>query len=188
MLESKIKEIRQFCISNANPEIVKKYSRYFKEGYDGFGIDTKVFEKQRDFWIEVWSEELGLEGFLDLGDLLMKEGKLEEKSLAMWLLNSKRGDFTEETFHRVGLWFDMGIDNWATCDVLCMLVMPFFFATKVVDFKALMEWNNAESEWQRRAVPVTLVELNKGDLVPDDAFMVVEPLMLDESEYVQKGI
>ena len=73
MLESKIKEIRQFCISNANPEIVKKYSRYFKEGYDGFGIDTKVFEKQRDFWIEVWNEELGLDGFLDLGDLLMKE-------------------------------------------------------------------------------------------------------------------
>lgn len=35
MIESKLKEIKSFCQSNASPEIVKKYSRYFKEGFDG---------------------------------------------------------------------------------------------------------------------------------------------------------
>ena len=31
MIETKIKEIREFCESNSDPEIIKKYSKYFKE-------------------------------------------------------------------------------------------------------------------------------------------------------------
>jgi hypothetical protein len=42
MIDSKIKEIREFCESNSDPEIIKKYSKYFKEGYDGYGIDKNV--------------------------------------------------------------------------------------------------------------------------------------------------
>ena len=51
-----------------------------------------------------------------------------------------------------------------------------------------MEWNTADSEWKRRAVPVTLVELLKEGLEPKTALPIIEPLMLDDSEYVQKGI
>ena len=35
---------------------------------------------------------------------------------------------------------------------------------------------------------MTLVELIKEDLKPKDAIVTIEPLMLDKSEYVQKGI
>jgi len=52
----------------------------------------------------------------------------------------------------------------------------------------LKEWTNSESEWKRRTVPVTLVELIKKDLKPEIAINLIEPLMLDNSEYVQKGI
>ncbi len=37
-------------------------------------------------------------------------------------------------------------------------------------------------------MPVTLVELIKKDLKPEIALPLIEPLMLDDSEYVQKGI
>ena len=60
----------------------------------------------------------------------------------------------------------------------------------VIDFDDLKSWIDSESEWKRRAVPVALVELDKikNDLKPEEAIGVVEPLMLDDSEYVQKGI
>ncbi|MGB5434876.1 MAG: DNA alkylation repair protein [Maribacter sp.] len=188
MIEQKLKEIHEFCIKHADPEIVKKYARYFKNGYDGYGIDSKVFEKQRDLWIKAWKNEMTLDEYLDLGDTLMRTGKLEEKSFAIAFVASERLQYTSATFDRIGKWFKMGISNWATTDVLCMLVLPSFLIDNVITFEKLKAWTTSDSEWQRRAVPVTMVELLKVALEPKMALPVIEPLMLDKSEYVQKGI
>lgn len=64
MIDSKVKEIRAFCESNINDEIIKKYSRYFKEGYDGYGIDDKIFKEQIDKWMEQWNDEMTIESYL----------------------------------------------------------------------------------------------------------------------------
>jgi len=190
MIDSKIKEIREFCESNSDPEIIKKFLKYFKEGYDGYGIDKDVAEKQLDKWIEQWKDEMTIENYLTLGDELIKHGRYDEKNLAITFLKTKREDFSKDTFIRIGKWFNYGINNWATTDVLCWFVISSLLIDKVIDFDDLKSWNIAQSEWKRRAVPVALVELNKikKDLQPDDAIEIIEPLMLDDSEYVQKGI
>lgn len=188
MIDSKFKEIQAFCKSNSDPEIIKKYSRYFKEGYDGYGIDQKVFEAQRDKWIADWSTEMTIEDYLDLGDVLMTSGKLEEMSFAFVFLQTHRANFSKSTFNRIAHWFELGINNWATTDVLCMLVLSSFLNDEVISFDELKKWNTSTSEWQRRAVPVTLNELTKKGLTPKIALPIIEPLMLDSSQYVQKGI
>ena len=188
MIENKLQEIRNFCVKNANPEIVGKYARYFKEGYDGFGIDKKAFEGQRDSWIDKWKSEMTLDKYLDLGDNLMQTGRYEEKSFAIAFIQSERKNYTSATFDRIGNWFDYGINNWATTDVLCMLVLRNFLIDKVISLERLKEWTRSGNEWQRRAVPVTLIELIRRDLKPKTAFTMIEPVMPDDSEYVQKGI
>lgn len=188
MIAKKLKEIRDFCLKNSNQGNVKKYSRYFKDGFDGYGIKTKVFEKQRDLWIQNWKNEMTLEKYLDLGDRLMQIGKYEEKSLAIAFVASERGNYTPLAFDRIGEWFEISINNWATTDVLCMLVLSSFLIDKVISYEKLKEWTSSELEWKRRTVPVTLVELLKKGLNPETALPLIEPLMLDDSEYVQKGI
>ena len=190
MIEPKIKEIRNFCETNSDPVIIKKYQKYFKEGYDGYGIDDKLFKDQIETWVEKWKNEMTIESYLALGDELMKNGRFDEKHIAINFLKSNRKDFSKDTFGRVGNWFDYGINNWATTDVLCMFILSSLLLDKVIGFDDLKEWTNAESEWKRRAVPVSLVELDKitKDLNPIEAIELVEPLMLDNSEYVQKGI
>lgn len=190
MIEAKTKEIRNFCETNSDPEIIKKYQKYFKEGYDGYGIDDKVFKNQIEVWIEQWNGEMTIESYLTLGDELMQNGRFEEKLVAINFVKSCRKYFSKETFNRVGNWFDFGINNWATTDVLCMIVLSSLLFDKVIDFDDLKLWVNTESEWKRRAVPVALVELDKltKNLKPDEAIKLVESLMLDDSEYVQKGI
>lgn len=190
MIKGKVKEIREFCESNSDPKIIAKYSKYFKEGFDGFGIDNKVLINQLESWSEEWKEDMKLEHYMDLSDELMKNGKFEEKSIAIHLVKSKKSEYTEETFDRIGKWFELGISDWATTDVLCMLVLPHFFIEHIIGFDKLKEWNNAQSEWQRRAVPVSLVELLKLkiDVKCNEAVSVIAPLMDDESEYVQKGL
>jgi len=188
MIDDKVKEIRKFCLNNSKQANIDKYAHYFKEGFDGYGIDQKVYEAQRDTWIERWKNEMTLNDYITLGDQLMQTGKYEEKSFAISFLQSQREKYTPSTFDSIGLWFDYGISNWATTDVLCMLVLSSFLIDKVITLDKLKEWTQTQSEWQRRAVPVTLVELLKKDLKPTDALPLVEPLMLDESPYVQKGI
>lgn len=190
MIEQKKKEIRVFCESNSDPEIVVKYSKYFKEGFDGFGIDNKVFESQIAKWIEDWKNDMSLQSYLDLSDYLIAKGKFEEKALAIHFLSSEKTEYSEETFDRIGKWFEIGISNWATTDVLCMLVLPHFFTKRIIGFDKLKEWNTSQSEWQRRAVPVLFVELIKLkiDLKYEEVISVIDNLMDDDSDYVQKGL
>jgi 3-methyladenine DNA glycosylase AlkD len=190
MIENKFKEIRNFCEVNSNPEIIKKYQKYFKEGYDGYGIDDKLFKSQIENWIEQWKEEMTIESYLDLGDELMKNGRFDEKHVAISFLKSSRKDFSKKTFLRVSNWFDYGINNWATTDVLCMLILSGMLYDKVIDYEDLKSWIDSSSEWKRRAIPVALIEYDKltKNLKPIEAIELFEPLMLDNSEYVQKGI
>lgn len=190
MTTTKLTTIREFCTANSNPEIIKKYQRYFKEGYDGYGIDDKLFRQQIEDWLEQWKAEMNLDSCLDLGDELMKTGRFDEKHVAINFLNSYRQDFSKDTFQRIGRWFDFGINNWATTDVLCMMLLSAMLLDKTIGLEDLETWIDAESEWKRRAVPVALVELDKSsmDLNPAEVLELIEPLMLDDSEYVQKGI
>jgi len=187
-IDSKLKEIRKFYESNSDPENIKKMSRYFRAGYDGYGVDRHVAEAQIDKWSEQWKDEMTIDDYLLLGDELMKKGRYDEKNLAITFINLHREHYSKETFDRIGNWFGYGINNWATTDVLCMLVLSSFLFDGVIDLDDLKSWNNSESEWKRRAVPVTLIEMAKKDLKPDETIAIIEPLMLDDSEYVQKGI
>jgi hypothetical protein len=38
-------EIRSYCRANADKAVVKKYSRYFKEGYDAYGVSREKYEE-----------------------------------------------------------------------------------------------------------------------------------------------
>lgn len=187
MIEAKVREIRRFLEMNSDPQVIKKFSRYFREGYDGYGIDKDVIEKQIETWKDNWKEEMNLESYLALGDELQR-GRYDEKNLAIVFVQTQRKHFTKDTFHRLGKWFDYGINNWATTDVLCMLVLSCFLNDKIIDLNDLKSWNDSESEWKRRAVPVTLIELIRDGLKPKEALPIIEPLMTDKSEYVQKGI
>lgn len=188
MIEQKIEEIKKFCIDNADDAVVAKYSRYFKDGYDGYGVDDKVLIAQRDRWIEKWKDELSIDDYLDLGDKLVSSGKFEEIAYAIHFISSQRQNYTFEVFQRVGNWFDTGIENWGSTDVLCMLVLSNFIEDEVIGIHRLKEWTKASSEWKRRAVPVTLVQITKSDYDMKAILAVIEPLMLDKSEYVQKGV
>ncbi len=187
-IEKKLKEIHNFCVKSSKKSNIEKLSRYFKEGFDGYGLDQKVYETQRDKWIEEWKSEMTLSEYLNLGDELVRVGKYEEISFAISFIKSERKNYSKSTFNRIGRWFDIGITNWANTDVLCMLVLSSFFIDNVIELNELKLWTTSHSEWKRRAVPVTLVELIKHDLKPKKAFPLIESLMSDNSEYVQKGI
>ena len=187
-LELKHKEIINFCIANSNDSIIEKYARYFTEGYDGYGIDSKILKSQTASWLDSWKNEMTISDYLNLGDLLIATGKLEEASFASLFIASKKDEFTIETFDRVGKWLEKGIQNWANTDELCVLVLSELVSNEIIQPKDFINWTKSESKWKRRAVPVTFFEAIKKGHKPEPIVAVIEFLMEDKEEDVQKGL
>jgi 3-methyladenine DNA glycosylase AlkD len=187
-IELKHKEITEFCLKNADKSVINKYSKYFREGYDAYGIDSKIFEAQTKNWLTAWEMDMTIDDYLNLGDKLVSTGKFEEANFAVHFISSKQQEFTIKTFSRIGKWLEYGIQNWANTDVLCMLVLCFFIFDKIVQPKDFIDWTTSVSKWKRRAVPVTFVEAIKKGYKPEPILSVIEKLMEDVEEDVQKGL
>ena len=90
------REIKNFCLENSNNEIVKKYSRYFKGGYNGFGLDKDMIpQKVKEFKSQSWCN---IELVYKVSKLLIKEEKYELPSFSLLLLNEFTKEFNYKTF------------------------------------------------------------------------------------------
>lgn len=187
-IETLAGEIRQFCIENSDQALVKKYSRFFVEGYDAFGVPQKVMENQRDIWLKEHKDEFGMEGFFCLGDLLVSTGKYEEAGFAIWFADSFRKDFSPATLERIGRWLDDGVRNWAHADVLSYKIFSELVSRKIVPYTAFALWRNAESKWKRRVVPVSLIKpLPLYENIQDILDFLV-PMMVQPEKVVHQGL
>ena len=186
--EKIIKEIKKFLAENANPKIVQKYSRYFKDGYDAYGISQDIWEKQKQHWIDRWKDTLGLDGFLELGDELFKSGKYEEGSLAFIFLLPFQKKWTKRTIEHVGKWLENDVQNWAHTDVICAKLTSPALSDRIILLSDLAKWRESKSKWKRRAVPVTMLILLKqiDDYTPLLDF--ITPMMMDAQREVHQGL
>jgi 3-methyladenine DNA glycosylase AlkD len=186
--EQRFNEIRKFCEANNNPEIVKKYSKFFKEGYDAFGLTQEIMECQRDAWFLAWKDNFTLTDAVTLADKLFATGKYEEGSFAIWFILKFGKQFSFQTFREVGNLIEKYVNNWAHSDVISGEVLYIFLKDKIVQPKDFSTWINSASKWMRRTVPVSFIKpLKKG--FPLDVFLeIIDPLMADPIREVHQGL
>ncbi|MGE5483545.1 MAG: DNA alkylation repair protein [Ignavibacteriales bacterium] len=187
-LQSIVSEIRDFCRANADESQAAKYSKYFQEGYDGYGVPRNVWEEHQYDFYKAHKDELGLNGFLDLGDLLLQSGKYEEGSIAIVSVARLSRQFTPDAFGRIALWLEGGIRNWAHTDVLSSHVLSVFLQKGIVGLDAMSSWRESPSKWKRRAVPVTMISLLKTAADYGGLLDFIRPLMMDEERAVHQGV
>jgi 3-methyladenine DNA glycosylase AlkD len=186
-ISQKHQQVIDFYTQNADEKVVQKLSRYFKDGLDAYGSDKDKSEAQKQQWLSEW-KDMTTEDYLDFGDKLVSTGKYEEAHCATSFILSRKDEFTLETFERIGNWLENGIQNWANTDVLCMLVLAEFIYNGIAKPEDFISWTASPSKWKRRAVPVTFVEAIKKGHNPGPILIVIENLMEDNEEDVQKGL
>jgi 3-methyladenine DNA glycosylase AlkD len=180
-------EIIQFCQLNADESLVKKYSRYFKEGgYDAYGV---TYQLMQDKVKEILARpEADLDFVMQLSRLLIPGVKYEEPSFALMMVKALKKDYTEATFREIGHWFDIGIRNWAHTDAMCSEILSVFLLKKIVDYKEIGKWKLGVNKFQRRAVPVSLIKLIKETRSVSEFLGFIEPLMMDKEREVHQGV
>ncbi len=187
-LQTIVGEIRTFCAENGDERVIKKYSRYFTEGYDAYGLTREIYEAQRDKFVEAYKDSLGLDGFLKLGDILIQSGKYEEASFAISFITPYKSEFTAETFQYLGTWLENGICNWGHTDVLCGLLLSHFLENNIVKLDDLSSWRESSSKWKRRAVPVAMIALINKSRSFKKLIDFIDPMMMDDQRFVQQGL
>jgi 3-methyladenine DNA glycosylase AlkD len=182
-------ELVNFCISNADEAIVKKYAIYFKEGkvgYDSYGVTTELIRaKVKELNSNI---NLTLPLLFEAAPLLIKSGKQEETVFILLLLENKLKLLKAGDFEGISLWYSYGIVNWAQSDCLCNKIIPWFFLKKLVPLSALKAWQASPYRFQRRAVAVTLIKLLKSTDDYSLFFELITPIMMDTERVVHQGL
>lgn len=179
-------EIRSYCQANADEAVVKKYSRYFKEGYDAYGLTKQQLEDKVNSILS--DESVNIELVLNASRLLLESGKYEETSFAILLLKGFSEQFKAETFKEIGKWFEIGIINWGHTDAICVILIPQFFERDIISLEALSDWRTAANKFQRRSVPVSMISLLKSTADYAPLFVFIDPLMMDSERVVHQGL
>ena len=180
------KDIQKYFKANASKAMVKKYERYFTEGFDAYGLTSEKFDEKVKAVLN--DKRVNFRLVLSTGKLLVKSGKYEETNLAICLLKEFSEQFDSKTFSQVEKWFDIGIVNWAHTDIFCGHLMTEFFEKGIVSLKDLSDWRSAKNKYQRRAVPVAMLPLLKTTKNYKTLFSFINPLMMDEEKKVQQGL
>lgn len=188
MIQSKFQQIRIFCQLHQDPAIVKKYSRYFREGYDAWGLSQPIMEEQRKTWLKEWGTDFTFNIALELGNVLAAEKKYEEVIFGYWFIYQFRNQFSKSTFLYIGNWLEKYITNWAHTDIIASEMIPFFFLEKICSLDSFVNWIDSPSKWKRRAVPVSLIKLVKAGWPPETLLNVISPMMNDTVREVHQGL
>lgn len=208
-IEDFIQEIREYLNRHSNPAIVKKYEKYFKEGYNAYGIDKEFFRELLNSTIEKCIGELSLDDLFLFAEKLLSSGKYEEASLVISLMSeykkriAKKGiraafslsktnmnsaEFDQAVFNKIKIWLDKWILNWAHTDIICSELLGSSLKAKELSLSGFQSWKNSPSKWTRRAVPVSMISLLKVEEDFRSLLDFIETLMLDKEKPVQQGL
>lgn len=179
-------DIKNYCEANASKEKVDKYARFFREGYDAYGLSDNLLNDKVTLILR--NPEVDMDLIIKTSNYLIKSGKYEETFFAILLLNAFSSEFTPDLINKISHWFQIGIVNWAHCDVLCRDILSPLLLNNIIDILDLEDWKTANNKFQRRAVPVAMIPLLKKTDNFAPLFSFIEPLMTDQEREVQQGL
>ncbi len=179
-------DISKYCREHADPALVQKYSRYFKDGYNGWGLPHDLFEAKA-------AEILALPGMniariLQLARILVKSPKYEEVSIPIMMTLKLNKEWPPSIFKSVEEWFTLGITNWAHTDYISGEIIALLFKKNLITIETIGDWRFAKNKFQRRAAVVSLIKPMKlsSDFKP--FFDFIDPMMTDPEREVHQGL
>jgi 3-methyladenine DNA glycosylase AlkD len=124
---------------------------------------------------------------VDVADRLFASAVLEEKALAVTMLEPSLGRFGDAEFRRFESWLGHVI-SWADHDALAMYLIGPMLVVKPARVKRPLRWAESPSRWRRRAAAVSLIHGVRKGLFYDEAAAVTMRLVEDRDDMVQKGL
>ncbi len=124
---------------------------------------------------------------LDVAERLFAGAVLEEKALAVTMLEPSLKRFGGAEFARFERWLGK-VSSWADHDALTMYLIGPMMVAEPARAKRPLRWAASPNRWRRRAAAVSLIHGIRRGLFYGEAVAVTARLVDDRDDMVQKGL
>lgn len=179
--------LRQVLINGASAPHTVEVERFFKEEIQSRGWRADELRKLARRFTKVIKGDAGLPYLIAIADDLFNGRVLEEKGLAVLLLETSTKDMTRDDFKLFESWLGR-VSTWADHDALASYLLgPLMAADPSLSRNALV-WAKSKHKWHRRAAAVSLIRGVRQKQFESETRRVTAMLLHDEDLMVQKGL
>jgi 3-methyladenine DNA glycosylase AlkD len=161
--------------------------RFFKEEVASRGWYTHELRRLAARFRRALLREHGLDYMVLVADELFRGSVLEEKSMAVLLLEKSVADFGNKEFRRFDGWLDR-VSTWADHDALVYYLLSPMVLAEPARLRPVFRWAQARSRWRRRAAAVALIRGARQKMFAAEIARLSNMLLPDEDDMVQKGL
>ncbi len=160
---------------------------FFKNEIQSRGWYTQELRKVARRFSRAIANDAGIDYLFDVCDDLFHGKVLEEKVLAVLMLEDKVAQLNEGHFKRLVGWLGR-VSTWADHDgLVSYLIGPLMVAEPKRTAHAL-RWAKAKDTWHRRAAAVSLIRGVRKQMFAKETKAVTTALLTDDRLMVQKGV
>jgi len=134
----------------------EEVQHFFKEVVKSRGWYTAELRKFAVRFRRSIVRERGMEFLVQVADELFSGRILEEKVIAVFLLEKQTKNFGEDEFQRFASWLDR-VTSWADHDALAHYLLSPMVAADRGRCREVLRWAKSPNRWRRRAACVALI-------------------------------
>lgn len=181
-----IQNIRKELKKNIDLKHKEGEARFFKGEIQNYGVKAGIVRKiARKYFKDV--KILPKPEIFALCEELLSSGYSEEATIAFQWTYNVRKQYQKEDFVLFEKWIKNYVTNWAKCDDFCTHALGYFLLEFPEFVSKVKLWAKSGNRWFRRASAVIFIYSIKKKRYNDDVFEIVDLLLLDKDDLVQKG-
>lgn len=148
--------LRHVLINGASAPHTAEVQQFFKEEIQSRGWYTKELRRLARRFTRVIRGEESLDYLVEVADNLFQGNVLEEKVLAVFLLEPCVGNFTSAHFKLFDEWLDR-VSTWTDHDALVQYIIGHMVVADPRRLRRVFVWSRSPNRWRRRASAVALL-------------------------------
>ena len=180
-------EIRRLLKNSGSAEHAAGVQWFFKDEIQSHGWYTADLRRAAVGFRREVRKEHGLDFLIEVADRLFSGLVLEEKIVAVFLLEKLDGEFGDAEFKLFESWLDR-VSSWADHDALVHDLIAPMIASKPALAKTVFRWTKSPNRWHRRAGCVALIRGSRAKLFFPEITKLSDFLLADQDDMVQKGL
>ena len=179
--------IRRVIQNGASAPHAEEVQRFFKEEVASRGWHTAELRRVAYRFHRVLLKEHGLDYLVSVADQLFRGRVLEEKGMAVMLLEKSVLQFGRKQFLLFDEWLDR-VYTWGDHDALVHYLISPMVADDPARLPAVFRWARSPNRWRRRAACVALIRGARRRLFRREIARLSAMLLDDDDDMVQKGL
>ena len=179
--------LRRVLIDGASAPHTAETQRFFKDEIQSRGWHMKELRRLARRFTRVIRGEEGLDYLVAVADDLFTGSVLEEKILAVLLLEPSVEELKAAHFRLFERWLER-VGNWAEHDSLVQSLIGPMMVADPRRLRRAFVWSRSRNRWRRRAAAVALLRGTNQGLFWDEVQQMTRALLEDEDDMVQKGL